>query len=52
MASTHVFPDPRAYILPDIRLGLFRDVAAEMFYFTLAAFAFVFVLSMIMGAHP
>jgi hypothetical protein len=52
VTSTHVFPGARTYVLPEIRSGIFRDIATKTFHFALIATAFVFVSILITRIHP
>jgi hypothetical protein len=52
MTSTHVLPDAIHYALPEVRSGVLLEVATKVFYFSLVATVFVFVLILLTGVHP
>lgn len=52
MTAVLAFSAPTRDFPAEGRLGVIRDVAARLFYFTSIAIVFAFVLALTTGTHP
>jgi hypothetical protein len=52
MTSAHAHPGVLSHRLPKVKVGVLRDVAIKIAYYSLTAAVFVFVSIVMVGVHP